>query len=150
MHKTGTDATTSIITGGMLVGSPATIGIVSSFVSLYYTTQPAPPAIRTTGRSGGTGGLYPNLRTDDSDNQPIIPPKEIEDTLNVITLKINFKDNVIEKTYYVPKKHHDKTVRIFDLLNSTQKKFQVTIGHIKRLAINAKVRIFSIKAKKHK
>lgn len=147
----GTFATKAIITKGLHCG-PACQGLITTRFSLYCV-EPTPPP-------GGGGGPYPGPawnKVCDIQNfyqpveQPFIIPRDQEAELfrpgTIVTLRIDIGDIHVEKIYKVAPKRANTVVKIFNVLDVTQKRLNATITGLKRIAVRAKAFITNLRLK---
>ncbi len=147
----GSFATTAIITKGLYGGS-ACKGLITTNFSLFCNITP-PQA------GSGGGGPYPGIAWNKFEQhqdiytpveQPFLPREQEAELIRrklTIVLRIDIKDIHIEKIYVVAEKRHGSIIKIFNLINVTQKRFLLAIYGIKIIATKAKAIITNLKLK---
>jgi len=154
----GSIATTAVITNGLHCG-PACKGIITSTFSLYCDVT-APPVIPPI--PGGGGGPYPrdawnkisdinDFYTPTKEQFYEVPRDKEADYFRkrlTVTLKMSLGDSKVEKTYSVPEKRKNATIKFFNLLNATQAGMTASIKKLKTVITRATVTIRNIRVRK--
>lgn len=153
----GSIATTAVITNGLHCG-PACKGIITTTFSLYCDVT-APPVVPPT--PGGGGGPYPrdawnkisnvnDFYTPTKEQFYEVPRDKEADYFRkqlTVTLKVSLGDIKVEKTYSVPEKRKNATVKFFNILNATQSRMNAQISKLKTVINRAKVTIRNIRVR---
>jgi hypothetical protein len=158
----GTLATTAIITKGLTGGhaplDPCKSGLITTPFSLYCTGILPPPPV-----SGG-GGPYPydawnKFNPGDIKNfyQPVnqtyyVVPRDQEHKYfkrhTLVTIGVKFGKFSTEKEYLVPLKNARAIVKVFNLMEVTKERIDVTVSNVKRVITDAVVAVKNFRLKK--
>lgn len=132
-----------LLTKGLGVRLPACFSLITARFSVFVKIVQ-----KTYGGGGGGGAIIPPSIFNGEDqsllNHPIFidEPRKVN---NLLSLKIKFGDKIIEKEYIVPKNRLNFTIKIIDIINSTNKKTNIKIKNIRELKNKLFAKISKIK-----